>query len=263
MDEFSPSKTGKYGRRGPCKECRRLPEAKTRYEARQSCEKLAATGQVVKFCPRCEQVKPIELFSKGKNKDGRRSWCKTCAAQYYAENREQAARQWKARYAVRREEIIAYRKNYYIEHRAQENERNHQYYQNRRAAIAKWASQYRRENPHIKKASEHRRMARKRNLPDKFTAEDWQRALEYFGGKCAVCGYEPDEIRKLVPDHWIPIASPDCPGTVPTNIVPLCHGVGGCNNEKRDEVPLNWLIGKFGKSYAFMKNSQIEAFFSS
>jgi hypothetical protein len=57
--------------------------------------------------------------------------------------------------------------------------------------------------------------------------------------------------------------SPSCPGTVPWNTVPLCHGVGGCNNQKNDSDATKWLIGKFGKRKGLAILKRIEAFLDS
>lgn len=101
------------------------------------------------------------------------------------------------------------------------------------------------------RAFQHRYFARKRGLPDTFTADDWSRGLAYFKDRCAVCGrkvlYGADLFGSytLAMDHWIPLTSPDCPGTVPWNIVPLCHGHGGCNNRKRNRNAHEWLMEHF------------------
>lgn len=99
----------------------------------------------------------------------------------------------------------------------------------------------------------HKRAARKRLLPDTLTTSEWKRAIEHFHGCCAVCGRQSDDLfgtHTIAADHWIPLSSPDCPGTVAWNIVPLCHGVGGCNNSKNSKDPVEWLKGKFGKRHA-------------
>src|SRR5512141_2961524 len=88
---------------------------------------------------------------------------------------------------------------------------------------------------------------RKRKLPDTFTDQDWQRALEYWDYKCAVCGRPRGLWHTLAADHWIPLSDPECPGTIPTYIVPLCHGEGGCNNSKRSRSPQAWLEAKLGE----------------
>lgn len=111
-------------------------------------------------------------------------------------------------------------------------------------------------------AKQHRRRARKQGLPNDFTAADWNSALDYFNHTCAVCGRPQGLWHKLVPDHWIPLASPDCPGTVPTNIVPLCHGAGGCNNIKRHRSALEWLESTFGERKARIIIARITDYFS-
>jgi len=90
---------------------------------------------------------------------------------------------------------------------------------------------------------EHRRIyvnnrnARKRLMPNTFTTEEWQHALNYFCGCCAVCNRQLNDMfgeYRAAIDHWIPLSykGDDNPGTVANNIVPLCHGSGGCNNRK-------------------------------
>lgn len=122
---------------------------------------------------------------------------------------------------------------------------------------------YRQTNPEIFKAATQRRLARKRNLPNTLTAQDWQTALDYFGGRCAVCGRPPGLWHTIAADHWIPLSSPDCPGTVPENIVPLCHGIDGCNNSKNDRDSREWLIEKFGERKAKQIQKRIQAYFDS
>ncbi|MCC7449817.1 MAG: hypothetical protein IT324_20525 [Anaerolineae bacterium] len=103
---------------------------------------------------------------------------------------------------------------------------------------------------------------RKRSLPDTFTKADWQRALEYWDYRCAVCNRPRGLWHTLTADHWIPLNSPDCPGTVSTNLIPLCHGQDGCNNSKSGTNPDVWLDKKFGKRKAAEKRAEIEAYFA-
>jgi hypothetical protein len=131
----------------------------------------------------------------------------------------------------------------------------------RKAGVKK----YQAENPHIRKAAETRRRTRKKGLPSAFTGEDWLRSLNYFNGCCAVCGHPLRDLfgmHTAAADHWIPLSSPNCPGTVPTNIVPLCHGEGGCNNTKHASEPVEWLARTFGKRRAKTILNRIEAYFA-
>lgn len=62
-------------------------------------------------------------------------------------------------------------------------------------------------------------------------------------------------------DHWIPVNSPDCPGTVATNMVPLCQGKNGCNNSKADRNPEDFLVSALGKRKASKKIEEINRYF--
>jgi hypothetical protein len=106
------------------------------------------------------------------------------------------------------------------------------------------------------------RRARKAALPATFTSAHERIALEYFHGRCAICGRQLCDLfsqHKLSFDHWIPLAKGG--GTVPENMVPLCHGFGGCNNRKRDTDPEVWLVNAFGKRRAKGILERINAYF--
>jgi hypothetical protein len=108
------------------------------------------------------------------------------------------------------------------------------------------------------------RRARKRGMPSTFTNEQWSRSLNYFNGCCAVCGRMLRDLfstHTAAADHWIPISSPDCPGTIATNMIPLCHGVNGCNNKKRNRNPQEWIEESYSKKKADEIIQRIEAYF--
>lgn len=113
------------------------------------------------------------------------------------------------------------------------------------------------------KTAYHRYVTRKRGLPCAFTTSDWRESLKYFGNCCAVCNRPRGLWHTLAMDHWIPLTSPDCPGTVPSNIIPLCHGVKGCNNQKNNRSAAEWLTAKFGPRRANKILSRINAYFDS
>jgi len=104
-------------------------------------------------------------------------------------------------------------------------------------------------------------LSRKRELPYEFTQKDWQRAQDYWGYKCAICERPRGLWHTLAQDHWIPLTNPDCPGTNPTNILPLCHGTDGCNNSKGKNDPEKWLKKKLGKKRAVAKLHEIHDYF--
>lgn len=108
--------------------------------------------------------------------------------------------------------------------------------------------------------SYHRRRARVRRLPSGFTAADWDRCLDYWDHRCAICGRPAGLWHTLAADHWIPVTSDG--GTVATNIVPLCHGEDGCNNHKGKRDPVEYLTGEFGPRKAKRILARIDAYFA-
>jgi hypothetical protein len=106
------------------------------------------------------------------------------------------------------------------------------------------------------------RRALVRSLPATFTAEDERFMHQYWGFSCAACGNQEGFQWTLALDHWIAITAPDCPGTVATNIVPLCHGSGGCNNSKHNRDAQEWLIERFGARKARTIAKHIAAYFA-
>lgn len=96
----------------------------------------------------------------------------------------------------------------------------------------------------------HRRRAKKLALPHTFTLSEWRQAVAYWDGRCAYCGNPPslfDKTYVLHQDHWIPLNNPDCPGTVSSNMLPVCQT---CNLSKKACDPVVWLQGRFGKRIA-------------
>lgn len=110
-----------------------------------------------------------------------------------------------------------------------------------------------------------RRRTRKRELPNTFSSQNWRIALDYFANACAVCGRPESEGFVLAMDHWIPLSSDDCLGTVASNIVPLCHArkgfTDGCNNSKFNRSPAEWLIWRYGEKQAAEILARIQAYF--
>lgn len=209
-----------------------------------------------KICTQCGEKFPATTEYFHKMRGGLLPTCKTCKnaynARYYAEHLEEA-RVYQARYRAEHPEYDAH-------YRAQKPEKV-------RAAQARWHTK----NPEARKVLYHRRLARKQELPNTLTAQEWQTALNYFGGGCAYCGKTEDFWTQVVPDHWIALSDSraDNPGTVATNIIPACHARKGvptgepcCNNSKGNKDPAAWLIEKFGKRKAKQISARIEAYFT-
>jgi hypothetical protein len=106
------------------------------------------------------------------------------------------------------------------------------------------------------------RHTRQQSLPDTWTATQEAFMLTYWQHSCAVCGQQAGLLWILAFDHWIPLSHPSCPGTIATNMLPLCHGITGCNNSKHARLPHPWLIQKFGKRKTAKIEKAIAAYFA-
>lgn len=124
------------------------------------------------------------------------------------------------------------------------------------------------------------RKARKNNLPAVFSQDDLSFLFQYWNFQCAICEREEGGLFHLIAlDHWIPLANPACPGTVPWNILGLCNirkkvgksvGAPCCNNSKGSKNPTLWLTEFFTLRYgpsrgvrlAQRKLREIETYFT-
>lgn len=243
-----------------------------------------------KTCTKCGETYPatVEYFYRDKTRsDGLFPHCKRCklkdAHEYHIKTREQK-REYDYNYRhFRRDHLLQLKRMYYIEKRESLleyqreyrksnpeiiRERKHQYYVAHRDQIRirrqTQNREYRLANRERYRIHQSNRNARKRSLPDGFTLEQQAFALEYFGNVCAVCRrpfYDLFSERVLALDHWVPLSSDDCPGTTATNMIPLCHGIDGCNNSKGSRDPEKWLISRFGKRKTREILQRIEAYF--
>lgn len=184
-----------------------------------------------KYCSKCEKHFPatLEYFgSRKRNRDGLNLWCIQCNREYTREHRRQNPDMYQ--------------------------ESGQRYTKTPKGRIGQ-------------QVSVRRRRARKHALPDNFTTADWEHCLDYWNGRCVYCGQSAGLWHVIAADHFIPLVNPDCPGTVPSNIVPACHtlknGEGGCNNSKQGRNPEIWLVEKFGKRKANQILYRIREYFVS
>jgi len=113
----------------------------------------------------------------------------------------------------------------------------------------------------IEKERSRKRRTQRKLLPDTLTLTHWRNAVNYFNGCCSYCGKSPsffDRHPVLHQDHFIPVASPKCEGTTPTNMVPACQS---CNLSKQANNPEQWLISRFGKRRTKQILARINAYF--
>lgn len=237
---------------------------------------------LMKRCTLCGNEYPAttEYFTRDKgNKDGLRPQCKVCYRLKQKEWRHADPDRYvdyaRDQYLKDPEKIKRRVKVYQQTPRAKESQRKYrernkpalkirdrEYYRENRGRIMRRVTEWQQGNPEKRQAIRQRYAARRATLPANFTDADWQTAVDYFGGCCAACGRPPGLFHTLAADHWVPLASPDCPGTFPSNIIPLCHGEAGCNNAKQDRDAQEWLVSRFGKRQAQKISENVQGYFS-
>jgi hypothetical protein len=236
-----------------------------------------------KPCSVCKKEKPLtpEFYTRDRSqKSGFKPSCKTCYNQKQILWREKYRPRMRVYKEENRERIAEQNQAYREQNRELIRERNRARYKGLsesgkldRTKRMEQTRAWRNRNPdHQREYYErnreayfvrtHIRLARKSNRPDNFTPADWQFALDYFNGCCAACGRPPGLWHTLARDHWIPLTDANCPGTVPSNMVPLCHGIEGCNNSKHDFPAEQWVITTFGKRKGAAILLRIAEFFS-
>jgi hypothetical protein len=255
LDEFYPDTDTKDGKFSWCKAC-----CKAAIALRPLRQKVIPQ---VKICCKCGELKEIAQFGKDKyTKDGHATRCIICkrteSTAFNVTHREErcfASARWKANHP---DEVQTYNDNH-KEHRAEARRLRYKKNPSKELAINKaWYDAH----PEFSRQRGQRRRSRIAQIPYAFPEEQRTFMLNYWQHTCAVCGNPEGLFWELADDHWIPVTSPQCPGTIPTNIVPLCHGQGGCNNSKGSSNPHTWLVRRFGKKKARTIEQAIATYFT-
>lgn len=232
----------------------------------------------LKRCPKCEQWLPAttEYFALHRSeKSGFQSRCKQCAKQWRAENREKLRADYRRRYDADPGAWARYSRTYiektpgkraadarkrYAANLEKTRANNRKRYARNKAARIKAVRKYAIAHPERVYMLNKKWKRRKMSLPIAFSAEQWQAALSYWQHRCAYCGKPQgfDRVSALSTDHFIPLSSSDCPGTLPTNILPVCRS---CNASKGSRVACEWLVMRFGKRKAPAILARIQAYF--
>lgn len=226
-----------------------------------------------KKCTRCQQIFPAtpEFFYRSKNySSGLLPRCKFCererSARYDATNREKVRAYYRNYRATHIERQRDWERQWSLNNKDKVSATQERYHQRHPGKSSELRRRAHKNHPETARTAHLRRRARERGLPDKFTSQDWLFALNYWNNSCTVCGCipgkDPNGPHVLAADHWIPLANPNCPGTVTTNIVPLCHGKRGCNASKANRDPFNWLARRFGEEQATEIVARVEAYFA-
>jgi hypothetical protein len=71
--------------------------------------------QRTEYCTRCGTTKPVQQFSKNSRfPDGLQYYCKPCMSSYYTSNRERALKLMRENYQRKRDEKLAYQREYFL-----------------------------------------------------------------------------------------------------------------------------------------------------
>jgi 5-methylcytosine-specific restriction endonuclease McrA len=224
---------------------------------------MATPDSTTKRCTKCGQEFPRTreyFYADGRNLDGLFSSCKACnrraQKEYYTANTEAARLATRDYYARNKEKARAYIRGWQEDHPDKIAQYRLRSAEKKREAEKRRSRQY----PSKKRAYNQSRKARKRSLAADFTVTQWQRALSYFEGCCAVCGRPAGLWHTLAQDHWIPMNKGGA--YTASNIIPLCNGIGGCNQNKKDKAPDLWLTERYGKRKARQILKRIEEYFA-
>jgi 5-methylcytosine-specific restriction endonuclease McrA len=164
----------------------------------------------LKTCNRCRAPKPPDKYSKNaKQPDGLNSQCKECHKQYYEANKESYKRRAETYYKANKESYKRHDKTYYEENKER-------------------IKQYVKDNPHVKKASDHKRRALRVSSSDgTVTSKALLEMLMTWSGICPRCGREADSTI----DHIVPLSKGGAHSI--TNLQLLCKS---CNGSKHAKV---------------------------
>lgn len=210
------------------------------------------TGSHIKLCNRCLDEELNEQKSLSEDE--------LLSSEFY-----------KQHYVNLRNEALvkkrSYLGEYYQKNKSKINERNKKWSKENSEFVREYNRKWGKLNKTKRDAYKANYRARKHSLPETLTKDDIDNMLDYFNHSCAVCERPFDLFTRPELDHWIPLTSADCPGTIPTNIVPLCgnrHGFvsyTACNPSKSNKDAEQWLIDKYGKTKAKRILKQINKYF--
>lgn len=130
LSEFSKAKTGKFGVRGDCQECRKSPRIKEKEH------RLSLVPKGFKLCSKCNKELPItEFWNDKKTSDGLNNWCISCS------------KEDKKRYNLEyKSEISANKRNYYLLNKYKISNYKKEFVKKNKNKIREYLVKYRQEN---------------------------------------------------------------------------------------------------------------------
>ena len=213
----------------------------------------SSQSQVTKHCSKCgkEKSDPSEVWHKLQGKpSGFVFFCSHCVQVECESHRQKTSentrRKKKAEYRLNREKYLYRAKMWAKANPAKVQKRNQDRDESR--------------TPDQLRLKGQKRRALKIGLPNTLTEDEVRRCSDYFNGLCAACGSQSSLFNVIELDHFVPLSSPLCPGTVAGNMIPLCKS---CNSGKRDREALEWATSRFGVRKAKQFIKRVEGYFAS
>lgn len=210
-------------------------------------------------CRECHNEKTVDWHKTHRSQSNERTY------RWRAKHREQMLASRHRHYKEHQEELRRKRREYYQIHEAEERAKRREYHKIHRDKELAYTRKWQQANLDKDRIKSQRRRTNKQGLPCDFTTADWDECLAYWQGRCCICGRPKGLWHTIAQEHWIPLHPDyDCafnPGTVPTNIVPMCHGIDGCNNSKCNHEPVKWLTNKLGPRKAQQILKRIAEYF--
>lgn len=235
------------------------------------------SDSTTRVCTKCKEQFPATTeYFYATQKGGLNGSCIKCTLEKrranYLANREKKLEYSRNYYQTNKGEIAKKSRIYQENNREKIRERHKKYAKDNDEKLRKYRADnrdkilarkriYRQENKEKSRIYKLQRVARKRSLPDIFTEAQWIVCLEYHNYCCAVCGNQlRDLFGNVTPhaDHWIPLSSEQCPGTISTNMICLCNE---CNQSKHNKLPDIWLKEKYGTRKANEILKRVQAYF--
>mgnify|MGYP001559273375 CR=1 FL=1 len=209
-EHFSPRPSRPLGFLSRCRECVAQVDAERKRKLRKfgPGERRQHEEPGMQRCSKCGTVHPatLEYFGpKPRCSNGLASWCRECTRTKARDGRAKLRKSDHGKQKIKKE--------------------RKRYIESERGKKTKQASS---------RVHNAKRRQRKTGLPFEWRNADWLDCLRAFGGGCAYCG-APNDLHQ---DHFVPLAHPDCPGTVVGNMVPAC---GPCNLSKGAKHPSAWI----------------------
>lgn len=156
-------------------------------------------------CIKCREIKPLDDDHFGRRNGGKyfTSWCRACF-------RERAIDVARRRRAADPAGVAESKRRYSASEKGRATKQRRSFIDN------------------------NLRRQRHAGRPFQWSTQDWTACLVAWNHRCAYC----DRGRRLTQEHFIPIADPDFPGTIPGNMLPACQP---CNSSKQDRDPFEWI----------------------